>query len=188
MRDIGRLYRLIAFTNEPNENQRRATLLLIKEVDTILFRTRQTLDDSKAELITKSSRVEDWTMLITHMDDLFEQVLSMRHAYRPDTKKIFDSELSHQLESIIEKISISFQDISMMLETGVWTHALPDLNQSLTELKEELIRFRSRSGVKDFNLEDVESFFVFFYNLKSILLILRKIEMTIHSLITEKTF
>lgn len=188
MRDIGRLYRLIAFTNEPNENQRRATLLLIKEVDTILFRTRQTLDDSKAELITKSSRVEDWTMLITHMDDLFEQVLSMRHAYRPDTKKIFDSELSHQLESIIEKISISFQDISMMLETGVWTHALPDLNQSLTELKEELIRFRSRSGVKDFNLEDVESFFVFFYNLKSILQILRKIEMTIHSLITEKTF
>lgn len=188
MIDLGRLYRLVVFSEEPNDNQKRATLMLIKEVDQILYQNRQTLEDSRAELITKSAHVEDWTLLVRQMDDLFELVLSMRHTYRPNIRKIFDSELYYQMQNVIEKISISFQDISTMLETGHWTSNLPDLGLHLSELKEELSRFRSRSKTEEFKLEDVEGFFVFFYNLKSILELLKRIESTIHTLIGEKTF
>lgn len=188
MRDMGRLYRVVVSTTEPNDNQKRATLTLIKEIDTILYNNRETLEDSRAELITRSSQVQEWSLLLAQLDDLFERILAMRNTFRPNTKSLFDDQLNRHLEDVVEKISISFQDISDMLETGRWFTCLPDLGASLSQLKGELASFRGRSDSKSFNFDDIESFFVFFYSLKSIMELLKRVESTIHKLISEKTF
>lgn len=56
------------------------------------------------------------------------------------------------------------------------------LNESLRHLNVELLRFRATRATRKFNLEDVESFFVFFYNLRSVAEVLMKMEWQIKRL------
>lgn len=188
LRNLGRLYRLVTSTRDMSEAQKQTVLSLIKEIDGSLYDLRQVLEDSKAELLTKSARIQDWSGLLNQIDDLFEQVLSLRNAYRPDTQKLFDSSLNAQFEEVLLKITISFHEISQMMESGKWSTTLPDLGLSLTKLKDELARFRGTRTTREFGVDDVEAFFVFFYSLKGLLELLKRIESSIHKLIDEESF
>ncbi len=188
LQGLARLYRIGALAEELNENQKKASLILIQNVDSILYRNRQILEDSKPELLTKSARISDWALLNAHFDSLFEKIIALRHVYHPNAKQIFDEALSKQFDDVVKKINIALHDISEMLTTGQWVAATPDLSLSLQKLKEELARFRSTKSTRQFNLDDVESFFVFFYSLKSILDTLNKMEVTIGKLISKASF
>lgn len=185
--DLGRLYRLVTSARELNDTQKQSVLALIKEIDESLYEDRQVLEDSKAELLTKSARVQDWSGLLNQIEDLFEQILSLRNAYRPDTQKLFDSSLNAQLEEVLLKITITFHEISQMMESGKWSTTLPDLGMSLTKLKEELTRFRGTHTTREFGLDDVEAFFVFFYSIKGLLELLKRIESSILKLIEDES-
>lgn len=182
---LGTLYRDIT---APTEEQDHTVYELIKEVDENFYNNRQILEDSKAELITKSARVQDWAILLSQMDELFEQVLSMRHVYKPSTRKLFDESLKLHFQKLIDNINTSFTEIAQMMRTGKWNANLPDLELSLSKLKEELLRFRGTKTTREFNLEDVEAFFVFFYSTKALLDVLKRAEGTIQTLIEEDSF
>lgn len=171
--------------NEDKEEDAQKILDLIKQIDNDLYNNRQILEDSKAELVTQSARVQDWAILLTQLEDLFEQILAMRYAYTPDTQRIFDESLQNRYQDVISKINISVLDISLMIETKKWNMSLPDLDQSLNKLKEELERFRGTRTTREFGLEEVEAFYVLFYGLKTLLTMLKRIEGTVHRIINE---
>lgn len=185
---LGTLYYITTSNEEASVHEKIQPLELIKELDKNFYDNRQILEDSKAELISKSARVQDWAILLAQMDELFEQVLSMRHVYKPNTQKLFDDSLRRHFHELIENINTSFKDIALMMKTGKWNTNLPDLDLSLTQLKEELARFRSTKTTREFGMEDVEAFFVFFYSTKTLLDALKRTETTIHTLIDEESF
>lgn len=182
--DLSRLYQYATHisANTDSEQQKKISLELIKKIDDKLHENRQILEDSKAELLTRSARIQDWAILLSQLDELFEQVLSIRLVYKPSTKKLFDEPLEAQFNEVIQKINTTFQNISLVVENDEWITNLPDLSMSLNKLKEELTRFRGTRTTREFGIEDVESFFVFFYSLKTLLGTLRRIEATLEEL------
>jgi uncharacterized membrane protein YgaE (UPF0421/DUF939 family) len=178
---------LLRMTLNEDEEEAQKILDLIKQIDDSLYNNRQILEDSKAELITQSTRVEDWAILLSQLDELFEQILAMRHAYKPDTQKIFDEPLKNRYQDVVDKIHISVLGISLMIETKKWNMSLPDLDHSMNKLKEDLERFRGTRTTREFGIEEVESFYVLFYSLKTLLALLKRIEGTIHRLINEES-
>lgn len=186
--NLGCLCRSTIQEDQPGEEENQATLKLIKQIDDSLYSNRQILEDSKAELVTQSAKVQDWVILLSQVDELFEQIVAMRHVYKPDTLKVFDEQLRRHFQDVIDKINTSFVDVSLMLETRRWNTTLPDLEFSLIKLKEELERFRGTKVTRQLAIEEVESFFVFFYSLKTLLKLMQRVECTVHKLIDEESF
>ena len=60
-----------------------------------------------------------------------------------------------------------FNEIEKILESIQDTFHFDVLRQALKDLNQDLLRFRATRTTRKFNLEDVESFFVFFYRLRA---------------------
>lgn len=179
---IKEIFCLVTQENLHKENVEEVTRRLTREVEDLFQQNRIFLDESSMELLMHAASTEQWTLLNRDLQNLFEEVLSLKNVYRDNPRKIFDAPLADQLA---EFIAIAGRDFDQLLNQ---LH-LPKIETlgikssiAMQELNSELIRFRSTHTTRKYNLQDVERFFVFFYNLNAVVEDLKEIEKEINNL------
>lgn len=155
---------------------------IFEEIMELLEENREYSEEARIELFSNVSLREHWTLITDQSEIIFESVNHLKNVHKETISKILDDPLAFQLSDVIEKIDLSFQSLEKMIQSNVPAIDLAALKKALKQLTNELLRFRATRTTRKFNMEDVESFYVYFYNLKSIAEALMKMELQINKL------
>jgi len=187
LRYINRLFQLELSLKPPPKHFDRIHRKLIRDINRLLDETRHYLKESELELLTKSRNIEDWENLLDHLENIFESTTELSSFHEYNIKKILDKKLKDRLIETMEACVSTFKDLSDMLKSSEIKEELTDLPLAVDNLNEELTRFRMTRSTRQFDREDVEHFFVFFYNLRSVIEELLKMEDKVISLNDQPT-
>lgn len=165
---IGKYYRLATMLEPEGEGYAKALDEQFFEIQKLTYENRLYLDESKLEILSRPPGPEDWTIVVNQVELIFESVVALGQVKKDVLVKIFDDSLSAHISEVIDKTDLGFQDLEKLIESQKAPQHLAELDEALKALSDDLLRFRGTRTTRKFNLEDVESFFVFFYRLKSI--------------------
>lgn len=175
IKTLQKLYSIVIKLGPRQDRDATEYKILASNVTDLLVENRGILEESKPEMLTKSASFDEWTLLINDFDRIFEQIVSLKNTYKQHIQEMFDESLSKEFEKITETTNEAFHKIDDMLrETN--SSGESNLGQAIQSLKREMERFRTTHTTRKHDLEVVETYFVFFYGLKTILEILQKIE------------
>lgn len=138
------------------------------ETQELFYQNLDYLEESKLESLNRSQEPEEWAFIINQLEIIFESIVALKNVRLEILTKIFDDSLSHHVTNVITTTDASMHDLEKMLEMGKVPLHIDELSTALGDLNQDLLRFRATRTTRKFNLEDVESFFVFFYRLKII--------------------
>lgn len=185
LRYINRLFQLELSLKPTPKHFDRIHRKLIFDIHRLLEESRQFLKESELELLTKSKNLEDWENLLDHLDNIFASTTELSSFHRYNLENLIDKELKEHLYETMEACVSTFKNLNDMLNNAEVIEELTDLPFAVKKLNEELTRFRMTRTTRKYEREDVEHFFVFFYNLRSIIEQLLKMEEKVISLNTQ---
>lgn len=165
---LSRLFRLVIGTQESPQIREKLYRRHIREINTLLREDQQFLSASKLELLTKTSNMEEWSSLIDQLENLYESITVLKDFQQAELHKMFDEKLNAKLSHLTESTLLAFQELSRLIEIGASTEHLDDLKDAVKALDKELERFRSSRKTREYQFRDVENYFVYFYNIHSI--------------------
>jgi len=182
IRAIHRLFKLELSPKQDSKQLDRIRKKLTREILQLLSEAQQFLKECELELLTKSRSLEKWSVLIEHLESIFRSTTKLRTFQEYNLSKILDSQLYSRMSEITQASMITMTDLGERLRRKESEKGSADLLLSLQNLEEELNRFRLTRTTRKFERKDVEHFFVFFYNLRSITEELLKLENKISEL------
>lgn len=138
------------------------------ETQELFYQNLNYFEESKLEVLDRSQEPEEWAFIINQLEMIFESIVALKNVRLEILTKIFDDNLSNHVTNVITKTDASMHDLEKMLEKEKVPLHIDELNTALQDLNRDLLRFRATRTTRKFNMEDVESFFVFFYRLRSI--------------------
>lgn len=138
------------------------------EINELSYENQNYLEESKLELLSNPQQRDEWVFIINQLEVIHESIAALRNINIEAITKIFDDSLSDQVTNVILKSDAGLSDIEKILEKENEKFHFDDLSAALKDLNQDLLRFRATRTTRKFNLEDVESFFVFFYRLRII--------------------
>lgn len=165
---LGKYY-LLSTSLEPEASSLSNTLeSQFIEIDDLLQENRDNREAAELELVDKPSKGEYWVALSDQLETIFEAVNSLRYVQKSMLSKIFDDMLSNSVEEVIDKTNIAFESMENAIRNSKIGVGFPALEAALANMTSELSRFRGTRTTRKFNLDDVESFYVYFYSLRTI--------------------
>lgn len=165
---LSRFFRLVVGMQETRKIRERLYRRHIREINKLLRENQQYLSASKLELLTKTSSTEEWASLIDQLENIYESITILKDFQKAELHKMFDEKLNEKLSDLTETTVLAFQELSRLIETGASTEHLDDLRKAVKVLDKELDRFRASRKTRDFKFRDIENYFVYFYNIHSI--------------------
>lgn len=138
------------------------------EIDDLLQENRDNRKAAELELFDAPPKKEYWILLSDQLEIIFDAVNSMRHVHKETLSKIFDDPLAKCVDDVIDKTNLAFQEIERIMRRDISKASFEGLDAALKTMAAELSRFRGTRTTRKFNLEDVESFYVYFYSLRTI--------------------
>lgn len=165
---ISKLYHMAANVEEPSTANKTSTDDLLVQIEGLLLDNRNNKKEADVELFDNASARGNWALIIDEVETIFEAVSALNFVHKNTLSKIFDDSLAAAVEDVIDKTEISFRSLEKIMKNEPAEPAAEALKQSIGHLNEELERFRGTRTTRKFNLEDVESYFVYFYSLKTI--------------------
>lgn len=169
IRKLNQLYRMV-FIIERHEVPFQE---LSDEISVQLFENRETLEYLKPEM---ADQVDTWSLILNDIDTLYEAIQSLANVYNPTTREMFDSELADHIMQVIDQSNSGFRDIALLIEKEKKETTDNNLEETVKNLLLEQQRYRETHAIRKYPIDAVETFFVFFYTLKSILELLQKME------------
>lgn len=159
---------LISATEKDSSDAFQYSNDLFIETQKLLNENHEYLEGTRLEHFNLPNITDQWTLITNQLETLFESIDSLRDFKLYKISKIFDIELEKQLEKVISLTNLTFEELAQIVDNKITTTHTKELNQSLIDLNHQLVRFRSTRATRQFDLDDIESFFVFFYTLRSI--------------------
>ncbi len=159
--------------NSPHKSQ-KISQSLVDEVQDSLVQSRLILGESKVELFLRFTPIGIWVDLINYQVRLWDSLLALQNVFNLSLEEVFDEELKQQVKQIVETIDLAFNETALELRTGKANFNFGELTHLQKKLNEELMRFRTTKATKKYNLDVVEQYFVFFYQLKQVAIILQE--------------
>lgn len=179
---LSKYFRLSVHLEPESQRHEEISSSLSEEILTLLEENRDYSGEAKIELFDNVSLREHWYLITDQSEIIFESVNNLKHLPKEMLSKILDDGLANQLTDVIDKIEITFQSLEKIVASETAIADPTGLDESIKKLNEELLRFRATRTTRKFNLEDVETYFVFFYGLRSIAEALIKMERQIKEL------
>lgn len=176
---LEKLFRLSLESDEYLEIHKLASDQIQKEVDKMLIDTQNLYNQSKLELFSRDDEPVDCSMILNSIDRIYEAILSISASHHYKLTKIFDDSLSKQVELYRDQTSAAFASLISQLSNALNTdisYPFVEEANALADLNDELLRFRNTRSTRRFDLEDLESFYVFFHSLRLVGEELQRIE------------
>lgn len=165
---LSKYFRLAVNLETKSPTHREITTSLFEEIYDLLAENEDYNKEAAIELFYDTPLKEHWTLISDQLERIFESVDLLEYVPKETLSKVFDDGLATQLSVVVEKTDQAFQSLEKQLDREESSADLSGLSQSLQQLNDELLRFRATRATRKFNMEDVESFYVFFYNLRNI--------------------
>ena len=163
MQNLSDMYRMAASLAPFSDIQRIYFRKLTKATEDLIWKNRQLLEDSKLELLSTFSSLEEWKFLFNHFDAMLDRISIMSRVYKEHLSHIVDEGLSKKLDELTAATEKYFVELSTALEMSRSMPRDARLESAIVQLSEEMLRFRQTKMTRQFNLDDVEGYFVFFY-------------------------
>ncbi|MBA3957208.1 MAG: FUSC family protein [Parachlamydiaceae bacterium] len=164
---MNQLYQFIRHTTDWNPTAEAEFTRLVGEIDSQMEQNKQFLEEAKLELIMQPLRLDNWSLLQSHLEKMFTEVISLRQVYTT-SKKIFAIALDAPLTEVQNQIENTLTYMSQQLNQRKPVGALTELSSSLAQLQVDLLNFRNTHATSKYNFQEVESFFVFSYELTAV--------------------
>lgn len=134
------------------------------------------LEETKVELLPHAHSFDRWINLTRCQEQLWENLLILESISYANIEKIFDESLSRQIAETLSFIHLVLKEAALALKNGEDLNNFHLIESKQNALTEELVRFRETHRMRALQLDVVEDCFVFFYQLRKILIILSKFE------------
>ena len=165
---LSKYFRLSVDLEPESPHREEMSNSLFEEIADLLEENRSYSEEAKIELFDNIALREHWTLVATQLEIIFESVNNLKIVKKETLAKILDDSLAKQLFDTTDKIDITFLALESWIVQKQTVSEYSELKESINRLDEELLRFRGTRATRKFSLEDVESFFVFFYDVRSI--------------------
>lgn len=164
----------------PTENQ--IFYQISKKVGDLLWENQRYLEDSKMELLTSSAGLDEWKLLFDHLDGILEKIFILKNIYKEKLGLMIEPDLIDQTIQVIELIQKAMADFSGTLTLKNKPVDLIPLQLASEKLSDALVEFRGKRITRQYEMQDVESLFVYFFTLKAIVRDLEKSKKHLDSL------
>lgn len=158
------------------EPQIKRSKELIEKTVIDLAQDKNFLIDLELEFKTRLQTSEDWVRLQSLCEGIFKSIIALKGVYKLDLYSLLDDDLIVVAESTVQLISKMMSYESEMLKTNKSLTPPGSLSDAINRLSNELTRFRATKATRQFEFEYVEGFYVFFFQLKTIILQLQKVQ------------
>lgn len=175
---LSKYYRLAVNLEGENESDSSTAKALHKEIEDLIEDNYIYSEEAKLELLNKEIKNIDLNLATIQLEEIFNSISALRNVNKVMLGKIVDDDLAKTINDVIEKTESTFQRLEKRFSLEKLSDQSNELEEALQHLDEELLRFRETRTTRKFNLEDVESFYVFFHGLRSIGEAVKKIEAT----------
>jgi len=179
---LSKYFRLSVELDSETQGHTPTSFNLLGEIIDLTQENHEFMKEAEIELFDNAALREHWVLVTDQVDTVFESVDILKNVHKETISKILDDSLATQLASFIDKTDIAFQSLEKMISSSIPISDLTGLNESIKNLNAELLRFRGTRTTRKFSMEDVESFFVFFYSLRYLAEALIKMEQQITKL------
>ncbi|CDR34381.1 FUSC family protein [Criblamydia sequanensis] len=156
------------------EKEKREIVALLRETNTFL-------EESRIEIRTRTS-IEDWMFILEHLERAYEAILDLKLARKKYVQEFIDQGLGESTKDTIRKTNKAMDQLADMFESKKAGDRPVDLLGSLELLDLELKRIREGKMTSSFSLQEIESFFVFFFNLRLLGEELCKLDNRVHQI------
>ncbi len=134
----------------------------------LIWKSQQYLEDSKLEILSLYSSLDDWKILFEHLDLLYERIISLSKIHKEQLGKMIDGELQQALSPMVQETATVLENFADVLNNQAAVYSLTDLTQAIINLELAQNHFRSKKITRQYDFENVEGLFVFFYSLRAI--------------------
>ncbi len=163
---INRFFQTELSLKTPPKNQEKARKKIMNDIEQSIIEAQNFLVDSQLEVLSRTRRIEEWSNLFVHLQLIFDSIKELHAFHTYGLKRILDKNLQEKLD---ECIKVSVKTINILINRLKDQHNIPptpELRNTVSSLNRELARFRTTQATRKFERQDVEKFFVFFYNLR----------------------
>lgn len=164
---LGKFYQR-STTLDIKDSEVKTVPVIHLDIEEMLALNRTYCEESEMEIFDKNLPLNQWKKFIAELENLYELMVSIERVHKDAVSMIIDDDLSNAIEKVIVNSDIVLQNVEKMISTPPLKPQEHTLKNSLDVLSQELTRFRSTHATRKFNIEHVESYFVFFYSLKAI--------------------
>ncbi|MCB1111954.1 MAG: FUSC family protein [Chlamydiales bacterium] len=156
----------VAITSDAGHDTRKKLCeRYMREIVELIRQSHDFLEQSRIEIRTRSS-MEDWTFLIEHLEDIFEIVVEIKDLNKKVLGQLCDTELLDCTMETLATIEEHFKKVSSSLDERRSEELKVELVRSMEALDSELKRYRETRLTKKYPIDELESFFVFYYGLR----------------------
>lgn len=138
------------------------------DIDDLLQENRENRKAAELELFDDPLKMEHWTLLSDQLEVIFESINSVYNANKETLSKIFDDGLAKASQDLIDQTAAALKSMEAAILTDNNKVNFDNLKASMDGVAMELARFRSTRTTRKFNIQDVESFYFYFYSLRTI--------------------
>ncbi len=161
---------LALFLPSKNRDNTQVIQDLRNRVEQSFNRSQLSFEESKLELFMRSGPLSTWIEFFKYQERLWENLRTLQSVLKPSLEEIFDEKLKNQVEETLKFIHFSLEEIALKLENGQPITHFGQLEILQRSLSQESLRFRSVHRMRNYPLELVEDYFVFFYQIRHILM------------------
>ncbi len=138
------------------------------DIEEMLDLNQTYCDEAELETLDKDQRLIHWKAFNAALDDLYELIASIERVHKEAVEMIIDDDLGRAISRVTQESDTVLQNLENRISTPSRQVQEHTLKESLEALSTELSRFRSTHATRKFNIEHVESYFVYFYSLREI--------------------
>lgn len=160
---------------------------LCSEINELILQNQNMLKEAKIELLTRPERLDAWIGLEERVEHIFLVILEIKQVF-DSPRKLVDPLLETQMSQTLNQIDNSFKELFIFESKDQNDLAIRKLLETQENLNDDLTRFRETRAIRRFSLIEVESFFVFFYSLHSLMKELRKTSAELYEIKTLEGF
>ena len=176
MHFLQKYYILSTSLHNFNEIDLKASVCSIARIDELFQIMEESSKEADFERYDTDVTKEYWIPIIDQLDVIYNAIKSIRLVDKDTLLKIFDKDLSSKVSNVIIKTDEAFDVLQKIILDDSKGVSFSFLISALNELNQDLARFRMTRTTREFSIENVESFYVFLYSLRSIVESIAKIE------------
>lgn len=164
---LQQLYELVTQLSVQLVNQEETCMMIKNEIRDDFTKVDGFLLEAKLEFISSRSTWEGWSYLNEKTKRLKHLISLMQEEYGT-AQKMMDDSLAKQLAKMMQQTDKALGDLPMLIEGEQSDYSLQELLEAQTQLNSDLVRFRATRVLRQWEIAQVESFFVFFHCCDSI--------------------
>lgn len=168
LQNTSKLFLKVSGENTLDETQLQEVRKTSRDIREQIWKSRQLLEDSRLELLTIHQGLEEWKLLILHIERVFEATRTLSLINKEHLLKLAGEPIHETYKQAVVETERSLLDLALALRSGNPAVDFGNLNTATKKLEDTLIAFRQAKGTRQYNFDEVEEFYVFFHTIRSI--------------------